>query len=340
MIDPYAYLLDEHGQIRQEKVDDLLVEVISGKYIWAESSTPYSLYASRCPTNAEQDAARVIYVRMLKMAESRGCLSKKDLDNLALRNHLFQPGDRDEKRALLSMMQRQVKAKEITNSDEQRRTLSIEMEVSRKRLVDIERKEWDVLQHSAEAKAEQWRTNYFVFCCTSGGEFLDKPVWNSWDEFMGSSQWSLYHDAKLSFHRVSVGLPTRIIRALARTTEWRIRWKSSKESSAGVFDEAGSNWDRNKVNLIYWSDFYDSIYEHPECPDDETIQNDEWLQQWLNQQIANRRRQTTPGAVGGRRTPTYRGADGKSKPMTKIGQDQTIRVGTPYKIRTQNHGSR
>lgn len=333
MVDPYAHLLDDYGQIRSDRIEDLLVEVVSGKYIWTESSAPHRLFASRCPTTAEQDAARVIYVRSLKLAQAKGCLTRAELDDLAIRDGLFIAGEREEKRAIITMLERQAKAKDNTSDERQKQQLTLEMEIGRRRVVEIETKEWQILQHSAEARADQQRSNYFVYCCTTGGELLDESLWPSWAAFMDAADWPIYLDARSSFQRVSIGLPTRIIRALARTMDWRVRWKSSKESGAPVFGDNAANWDRNKVNLIYWSDFYDSIYEHPECPEEETVQNDEYLQRWLNQQVINRKQQKANNPTNNRRSPTYVDGAGRRKVMTKLGGDKTIQVGTPYKIR-------
>ncbi|WP_124118456.1 hypothetical protein [Paenibacillus xylanexedens] len=39
----------------------------------------------------------------------------------------------------------------------------------------------------------------------------------------------------------------------------------------------------NQVALVFWSTFYDNIFEHPERPDNKTIENDDLLDRWVEQ---------------------------------------------------------
>ena len=36
------------------------------------------------------------------------------------------------------------------------------------------------------------------------------------------------------------------------------------------------------MRLVYWSSFYDDIYNHPERPDEDTIKNDKLLDAWVD----------------------------------------------------------
>ena len=77
--------------------------------------------------------------------------------------------------------------------------------------------------------------------------------------------------------RTQVGLPTVLVRALARSHEWRARWQAITQSGAAPFEGTSANWDRNKLNLIYWSKFYDNILSHPEAPDESVVNDDDAL---------------------------------------------------------------
>ena len=326
MITPYDHLLDAHGQIKSDLIEDLLVEVVSGKSIFESAGI---LYASRSPTLVEQDTARIVYTRRLHRCKQDGLPTRESLEAMALEKGIFDPAERQETKNLETMIQKLVRARESTTDPRQKVELAAEVDRIHARHVELRMPEEEVFLHSAEAKAEESRVGYMVSQCTLTGDLLDKPLWASWETFQLSTQVTLMTDARRAFMRAWQGLPIKIIRAIARSNEWRGRWKASKETGAPVFDGVPTSWDINKRNLAWWTDFYDAVYRHPECPAEDTIQNDDSLQQWMNQQVAKSKRVKPMAEPTGR---SYMTGDGKRVPMIKVGQE-TIEVNTPTKVR-------
>ena len=77
------------------------------------------------------------------------------------------------------------------------------------------------------------------------------------------------------------GLPVSTMRFMARHAMWRTKWISASKLGQQVFNGNISEWDINKSYLCYWSNFYDNIYNAHEPPDEKTIENDEFLDNWL-----------------------------------------------------------
>jgi hypothetical protein len=326
----YEDLLDAEGQIRRERVEDLLIEVISGKRLFAAGDT---IFGTRQPRAAEVDRARVLYARRLHHAKTKGLMTRDDLEKLAIHTGQFDIAERRERETLKGHVDRLQRARDMTTSPAQKLELDAELIRIRKRLLELELKDEEVFQRSAESFAEAARTNYMVFSCTLGGELLEDPVWSTWDEFQDSTDPTFLREARQSLVKLVNGLPTKVIRALARTGDWRVRWKSVRESGSPPFEGPASGWDANKLRLIYWSDFYDSVYQHPECPAEDVIANDEYLQEWLNGQI-QKRNQEKQRADRGKAPMMYTtGPNGAKKPMTYVG-GKTYNVRTPVKIRT------
>jgi hypothetical protein len=78
------------------------------------------------------------------------------------------------------------------------------------------------------------------------------------------------------------------LRAIARGhgqvgAEWRARWKAATKTGSPLFDGPTVDWNINQVGLVFWSTFYDNIFEHPERPDQRTIENDDLLDRWVEQ---------------------------------------------------------
>jgi hypothetical protein len=76
-------------------------------------------------------------------------------------------------------------------------------------------------------------------------------------------------------------LPIVDIRAVARSGEWRIIWSSSRENLSDLFDRPISDLGVNQKLLTYWSKVYDTIYEDPDKPEEDIINDDEACDEWL-----------------------------------------------------------
>jgi hypothetical protein len=325
MDDGFEDILDRKGQVRRERVEDLLLEVSTGKHVFVATREPHDLFVSRCPTASEQAEAQAVYVRAAHDYRRRGLRSRADLETFAIQTGQLDPAERAEKDNLTVMLAKLTKTREQSQDPNQKLQLDTQVFDVHGRIAEIDAVEHQVLRHSAESRAEEVRVNYYVARCTLGGEMFDTPVWRDWHEFLDSTDRWMIHDARKAYLRVSQGLPIRIIRAISRTPEWRARWRSVKESNSALFDGSAVSWDRNKLNIIYWSDFYDTVYQHPECPPEEVVANDDLLQQWLSQQVANRKRPAAGHTPAGP-TPTRGG-----KPMVKIGESHRS-IKTPYRM--------
>jgi hypothetical protein len=318
--------------LRHEVVEDLLVEVCCGKHIFRGPGNSYVLYASRPPTLTDQNSARILYTTRLYEAKGMGLKSRSELEAFGLRMGIIDVAEREEKDGIMRQLERYRKIRDHTPSAQQKLEIDRDTQVVRDRLMKIELKEQTVLQHSAESLAEDARISYYIGRCTLGGRLLDDAVWPTFEDFENEQDQDLIAAARTGYSRVLHGLPTKLIRGLGRSVEWRNRWQAISESGASPFEGNSANWDRNKLNLIYWSKFYDNIYSHPDCPEERIINDDDALQGWVNTQIAKRGQQK-PVGVSNRPSPTYI-QNGQRKKMTKLGSDQVIQVNQPYKLRT------
>jgi hypothetical protein len=66
-------------------------------------------------------------------------------------------------------------------------------------------------------------------------------------------------------------------------SEWRARWKASTKTGSPLFEGPTVDWNINQVALVFWSNFYDSIFEHHERPSQKVIDNDDLLDRWVEQ---------------------------------------------------------
>ena len=70
------------------------------------------------------------------------------------------------------------------------------------------------------------------------------------------------------------------IRRVARTEPWRVMWIASIRQG-NAFGSKTSDLDKNQLALISLSQMYDNVYEAPECPKQEIIDDDDCLDGWF-----------------------------------------------------------
>lgn len=69
-------------------------------------------------------------------------------------------------------------------------------------------------------------------------------------------------------------------RELARTTPWRPVWQS-RASAESVFGIPCVDYTEDQHNLVAASQLYEQIRQHPECPSDYVLEDDDLLDGWL-----------------------------------------------------------
>lgn len=67
-------------------------------------------------------------------------------------------------------------------------------------------------------------------------------------------------------------------RMIARSDQWKNYWSANKEH---IFDKATVNWTDEQKSLVVLTKMYDSAYEHPECPSDNIIADDDMFDGWM-----------------------------------------------------------
>jgi hypothetical protein len=67
-------------------------------------------------------------------------------------------------------------------------------------------------------------------------------------------------------------------RELARTDPWRSYWSLKKDTLFGI---PVINYTDEQRSICAWSSLYDSVYEHPKCPSDEVIKDDDMMDGWM-----------------------------------------------------------
>ncbi len=131
---------------------------------------------------------------------------------------------------------------------------------------------------TAESIATELKINYLCWssCYTVSG---DSKFWNTYEDFNLEKDLDFRASVINSILTFLVGFSEKTLRKLARSSEWRIRYVSSVKTSLPMFSRKSEDYTKDQLSLVYWSNFYQSVYEmfSDDRPTDDIIDNDSLL---------------------------------------------------------------
>jgi hypothetical protein len=70
----------------------------------------------------------------------------------------------------------------------------------------------------------------------------------------------------------------KTFKLIARSDIWRSYWSANKDN---LFEKSVVNWTDEQKTLVVLSKMYDNAYEHPECPPEQVIEDDDMFDGWM-----------------------------------------------------------
>jgi len=244
------------------------------------------------PSFDDKIKARRIYGLEYKKSINEGLLSVDAMKELIEERHLITEQEQKELSSLKSKLEAQkvLLAKTLRLRAKQDRIKEIIHDIEKK-IREIEYKEKSKFSMTAETRAEESKILYL--CWANCYNFLtDKLYWNLYDEFLNESDYLFRQRTTSEFILFYSGIPTSHIRAIARSNLWRIRYVTSLKASEALFGKPTSEYSSDMLNLVYWSHYYQNIYEMlPEDqPSEDIIEDDEALDAYMKDYYEERTR--------------------------------------------------
>lgn len=266
--------------LTHQQIEELLVEIITGKKLFVYEPTG-GIFAVAFPSVEDRDMARVVYARIYKQLQAEG-LPTTDQMRVTIAQQKLLPDNYHQITATLeSNIASSEKARDMTTDKAYVAVLNNEIEKLQIQLVRHRAIQETFFENTVDIKSEEVRLNYLVSRCTFFGEELSKRYWSSYDDYCKFTDKTFTNQARYTFYLLNAGVPSSFLRALARSSEWRQRWKIAKQTGTSVFIGNSAEWDKNKVALCYWSDFFDTILSYSTPPSDEIMEDDDKLFEWI-----------------------------------------------------------
>ena len=129
------------------------------------------------------------------------------------------------------------------------------------------------------------------------GEKLNYLVWAALHHVDGTRLWDTYEDymtesnidIKNAVYSVALtflyGFDMKQLRFIARNHEWRVRYTSFLKGTFPLFACSPSDYTKDQLGLMHWSNYYQSIYEMlpSDRPDEATINDDDALDKYMEE---------------------------------------------------------
>ena len=244
------------------------------------------------PGNNIRLRANFVYDQAYEKAILEGMLSTEDLEKLLKDRGLFTEEEEDKLSRLESKLKGQevLLAKTIVVKARQDRLKKIISDLKNEIHV-LKAKKVSKLMMSADAKAEEERTLFLCWACTYNND-TDKLYWEIYKDLLKENNLELKDKLLSGFLKFYRGLNTTLIRHIARSNLWRIRYITSQKTSDPLFGIPTSQYTNDMMNLAYWSNYYQNIYEMlPEDrPPDLIIDDDEALDAYMQSYYDERSR--------------------------------------------------
>lgn len=281
----------------------LIKRIISGTaniYLDIEDKQVHLTF--RKPTLAQLYRAEELYHETLKEGLDEGLLSEKGLLEFMEERGFWDKGDQETLNKVKEDLDDfKVKLWESILIESQLRAIRELLGRARAKLAELEGRRSEFNHISAAGYANSVKSRYILGCSLYKGK---RPLFRKELYFWNDSNDILERAGQEYFkRRINEGQ----YRELARSDMWRVIWNTRKSDS--LFGQPSVEYTDEQRNLVSWSQMYDNIYEHPDCPEDAIIDDDDILDGWLITQKRKREDDKAKKSIESKVSDKMAGAD-------------------------------
>jgi hypothetical protein len=274
--------------LTHDELDYYLTKIFSGvDFVYVGNL----LLMFKYPNNVTKQRANLIYEKSYDDAVNNGILPQKDLEELIDKRNIITTAEKKFLKKLKDQLEAQMillsKTTRVKANQDRIKGIIIKI---RRDIFEIESKKNSKLMMSAENKAEEEKTVFMASRCTYKED--ESLFWATYDEIKNDIKIDLRDKILLKFLRFYSGLSSSIIREVARSNLWRIRYINSVKTSDQLFGIPTSEYSANQLSLAYWSNYYQNIFEMSaeDRPSELIIDDDESLDAYMKSVYEERNR--------------------------------------------------
>jgi SepF-like predicted cell division protein (DUF552 family) len=265
--------------LSHDEIDKYLCDIFLGSVIaYIKDTFVKFIY----PNNDIKQKAKLLYDKSYDNAKREGLLPLEELKVIIEQRDIITEEERFHLKSLESKLEAQkILLAKTTRVKANKDRIKGVIEQLTNEINSIYAKTSSKYFMSAETKAEEDKTLFICGQCTyreNGDRF-----WNTYEDILKETDILFKDSVLVSFVRFYGGISTPVIREIARSNLWRIRYVNSIKTSDPLFGVPASDYTTDQLSLVYWSNYYQNIYEMmPEDrPSDATIEDDDELDAYM-----------------------------------------------------------
>jgi hypothetical protein len=276
-----------------EEVDSYIIQISTGERLFYPTKRNKKIaLLFKFPNIKEKLLSQHFYNKALKEAEEMGLPSISDLEELVRKRGLFTKADEEKIKVLESKLHGQKAVLEKTTRVPARRNrLNKIIEGINKEISELRMKKESALEMSSERKATEEKLSYLAWSSVYD-PFTDKLYWKTYEDYTEERDFEFSRSVFVEFIGFYFGLPQEILRYIARHNLWRVRYITSTKTGADLFGRSIKDYTSDQVMLLYWSHYYQSIYEMlpDDRPPDSIVEDDAALDAYMSSWHADKER--------------------------------------------------
>lgn len=246
-----------------------------------EDSCP-SIISLRYPSADSRQYCEILEEISLEKGLQDGLPSEDKIDDL-MKGAFFSVEDLEslqdlqkKKQGYESLLKKRVKGTDIYLQNQEK------LESINEEIAVLERKRSQVSEFTAEYQAKE--DKYFELLVRSAYHIEGYQIWDSADHFLKSTDIVYAYSLLNKFLDFYWGYPTKVVRKIARSSQWRTMYLASEKGSR-LTEICAKDLPISYLHLMSWSMYYQSIQEMlpSDRPSEDIIEDDEKLDRFMQE---------------------------------------------------------
>ena len=259
--------------MNENDIEILLYRILSGHTIFFVNSNKYKLLA---PDNHIKYEASLLYENILNEEKYHEWLRADNITNIMISLGVWTFGtDKQIKDLETKIDDLKVDLFNSSMNIKQQQHIRNRLKSTKYQLGKILQIKNNFITNTLEGYANSLKNEYII--CNTLYDNNDKLIFNYDNQKSNSASYSYFNSIITEIDGMVI--TTEQFKKLARHTIWRSYWNVNKSHS--LFDKNIKDWTDEQRALVNISKMYDNIYEHPECPNDSIIDDDDMLDGWM-----------------------------------------------------------
>ena len=270
----------------------------------------------RALNSKENNIVNYLYNKEMTDCKKSGICTDEELTKIYQKNDTWTQEEEDE---ILKLQNGIRKLKNVLPEYKFRKAklASIKKRIKRaeKDLIELLNTRSLLFGNSLENRANEARTRKVIQLCLETME--ETPFWTQ-EEFNSFVDIMFIQAVMRAYTDIFI-FPVAITREIVRSSMWRYRWKAAKDG-ANLFGKPVSEWSEAQNSAVFWSQYYDWIFEHPDCPMG-LVNNDEAIDKWVEDESRKQKSENVLSKRGNNSNPN---ATTETFVMVDKGDKETI----------------